>query len=181
MASWTSRRCRSCLSSNPVRRESHGLLGYCAVGLASLAGAWLFAALADGPGFALPGRLTFFACAKKVSKETHPFIRPCALRRVRSLHRCSEGRRTRSIPGPLSRWRPALKRPSRPLAPLRNDSVRPPGRGIWCSLNICAKETKRRNLLTTNKVQATRSMGPVRRPSEGVVEGGERPGWPREA
>ena len=39
MASWTSRRCRSCLSSNPVRRESHGLLGYCEVGLASLAGA----------------------------------------------------------------------------------------------------------------------------------------------
>ena len=70
----------------------------------------------------LPGEsLSLVWPRERDQREGHPFIRPCAARRVRSLHRRSEGRRTRSIPGPLR-----LKRPSRPLAPLRNDSVRPP-------------------------------------------------------
>ena len=42
------------------------------------------------------------AVAPKGTKRACPAIRPCASLRVRSLHRRSEGRLTRAIPGPLS-------------------------------------------------------------------------------
>ncbi|RRV64961.1 hypothetical protein EGI99_19605 [Stutzerimonas stutzeri] len=59
--------------------------------------------LAFGSGFALLGDSLFFARAKKSKqKKARPYIRPCAMRRVRSLHRRSRGRLTRAIHGPLS-------------------------------------------------------------------------------
>ncbi len=59
--------------------------------------------LAFGSGFALLGDSLFFARAKKSKqKKARPYIRPCATRRVRSLHRRSRGRLTRAIHGPLS-------------------------------------------------------------------------------
>ncbi|POH83722.1 hypothetical protein CXK91_03925 [Stutzerimonas stutzeri] len=58
---------------------------------------------AFGSGFALLGDSLFFARAKKSKqKKARPYIRPCATRRVRSLHRRSRGRLTRAIHGPLS-------------------------------------------------------------------------------
>ena len=60
-----------------------------------------FIELLDGAGFALLGE-SLFSVAKKVTKNACPYIRPCAARRVRSLHRCSRGRLTRAVLGPLS-------------------------------------------------------------------------------
>ena len=58
---------------------------------------------ARAPGCASHGALLFFARAKKSKqKKARPCIRPCATRRVRSLHRRSRGRLTRAIHGPLS-------------------------------------------------------------------------------
>ncbi len=45
---------------------------------------------------------SFLAVAPKGTKRACPAIRPYASLRVRSLHRCSEGRLTRAVPGPLS-------------------------------------------------------------------------------
>ena len=112
-------------------------------------------ALPERLDFALLGRLTFFACAKKVSKETPPFIRPCALRRVRSLHRRAKGRRTSASSG----------RPGRlplyatiPFALLK---------GIWCRLQGRAKGTKAKSRSAAN--WAFRQLG-VGSPSGGRVE-----------
>ncbi len=58
---------------------------------------------ARATGCASHGALLFFARAKKSKqKKARPCIRPCATRRVRSLHRSSRGRLTRTIHGPLS-------------------------------------------------------------------------------
>ncbi len=58
---------------------------------------------ARATGCASHGALLFFARAKKSKqKKARPCIRPCATRRVRSLHRRSRGRLTRAIHGPLS-------------------------------------------------------------------------------
>ncbi len=57
--------------------------------------------LLGGAGFALLGEF-LLAVAPKGTKKSCPCIRPCAARRVRSLHRCSRGRLTRAVPGPLS-------------------------------------------------------------------------------
>jgi hypothetical protein len=58
---------------------------------------------ARATGCASLGALLFFARAKKSKqKKARPCIRPCATRRVRSLHRSSRGRLTRAIHGPLS-------------------------------------------------------------------------------
>ena len=61
---------------------------------------------AEVSGFAHPGDSLFpvapCPAGKKVSKNACPCIRPCASLRVRSLHHCSEGRRTRAVYGPLS-------------------------------------------------------------------------------
>ena len=60
---------------------------------------------AEVSGFAHPGDSLFpvapCPAGKKVSKNACPCIRPCASLRVRSLHHCSEGRRTRAVHGPL--------------------------------------------------------------------------------
>src|SRR5690606_17105222 len=60
-----------------------------------------FVGLLDGAGFALLGEF-LLAVAPKGTKKSCPYIRPCAARRVRSLHRCSRGRLTRAVLGPLS-------------------------------------------------------------------------------
>ena len=70
--------------------------------------------LAFGSGFALLGDSLFSIAGrtapKKVSKNACPCIRPVASRRVRSLRRRSEGRRTRALHGPLSGGRLVLSR-----------------------------------------------------------------------
>ena len=80
-------------------------------------------------GCALHGASLFFARAKKSKqKKARPCIRPCAARRVRSLHRCSRGRLTRAIPGPLSLSpHPCGSTPyaAIPLTLLKGNQVRP--------------------------------------------------------
>jgi len=68
-------------------------------------------------GFALLGDL-LFSVTKKVSKNACPCIRPVASRRVRSLRRRSEGRRTRAIHGPLRLSRHPCRSPLSTTAPL---------------------------------------------------------------
>ncbi len=77
-------------------------------GAASLDGAASLWALTLG--FALLGD-SLFSVAKKVSKNACPCIRPFASRRVRSLRRRSEGRRTRAIHGPLRLLRHPCRSP----------------------------------------------------------------------
>ena len=96
--------------------------------------------------------------AAKVSKSACPSIRPCASLRVRSLHRRSEGRHTRSFHGPL-----CLKRPSGPLAPLHNDSARPSGRGVWRARHLVT------GLLIDRTERTFRRLG-AESPSGGRVE-----------
>src|SRR5690606_5308974 len=63
-----------------------------------------FIELLDGAGFALLGESLFsvagWPAPKKVTKNACPYIRPCAARRVRSLHRHSSGAPRRAILGP---------------------------------------------------------------------------------
>jgi len=68
-------------------------------------------------GFALLGD-SLFSVTKKVSKNACPCIRPVASRRVRSLRRRSEGRRTRAIHGPLRLSRHPCRSPLSTTAPL---------------------------------------------------------------
>ncbi len=58
-----------------------------------------FVELLDGAGFALLGEF-LLAVAPKETKRSCPYIRPCAARRVRSLHRHSRGTPRRAILGP---------------------------------------------------------------------------------
>ncbi len=60
---------------------------------------WSFIELLDGAGFALLGEF-LLAVAPKETKRSCPYIRPCAARRVRSLHRHSRGTPRRAILGP---------------------------------------------------------------------------------
>ncbi|CAM5252802.1 hypothetical protein SSTU70S_04311 [Stutzerimonas stutzeri] len=82
-------------------------------------------------GCALHGASLFFARAKKSKqKKARPCIRPCAARRVRSLHRRSRGRLTRAILGPLSLSpHPCGSTPyaANPLTRLKGNLVSPVG------------------------------------------------------
>src|SRR5690606_1475136 len=64
----------------------------------------LIAELFDGEGFALPGEL-LLPVAAKVTKSACPSIRPGALRRVPSLHRCSKGPALTGRPWPDNAFR----------------------------------------------------------------------------
>src|SRR5690606_15083219 len=72
--------------------------------LACHLGAGLFAELSVGEGFALLGEL-LLSVATKVAKNACPSIRPGALRRVPSLHRCSEGPALTGRPWPDNAFR----------------------------------------------------------------------------
>ena len=71
-------------------------------------------------GFAPYGRLTFFACAKKVSKETHPDIR-VSLRSTPLLPVPLRGPAYKGRPCPFTPLAASMR-----LVPLRNTSTRPP-------------------------------------------------------
>ena len=86
----------------------------------------------DLMGFAPYGRLTFFACAKKVSKETHPYIRP-RLRRGSLVPSPLQGHAAKGHPWPIAALATSMS-----LNPLRGDSTRPPegDLGVVCEIAV---------------------------------------------
>src|SRR5690606_23145871 len=124
--------------------------------------------LLDGAGFALLGE-SLFSVAKKVTKNACPCMRPCAARRVRSLHRRSEGRRTRAILGPLRLSPHPCGSPLYATIPL---TLLKGAFDVVCGfVQQKAKPGRIRTIL-----QTTRSPIPVRRPSGGVAQGDARHG-----
>ena len=87
-------------------------------------------------GFALYGRLTFFACAKKVSKETHPCIRP-RLRRGSLAPSPLQGHATKGHPWPIAALATSMS-----LNPFHGDSTRPPEGDLGVVCKIAVKEQK---------------------------------------
>ena len=83
-------------------------------------------------GFAPYGRLTFFACAKKVSKETHPCIRP-RLRRGSLAPSPLQGHAVKGHPWPITALATSMS-----LNPFHGDSTRPPegDLGVVCSIAV---------------------------------------------
>ncbi|CDZ95449.1 hypothetical protein BN1079_02784 [Pseudomonas saudiphocaensis] len=128
---------------------------------------WALAELLDGAGFALLGEL-LFSVAKKVTKNACPYMRPCAARRVRSLHRCFRGRLTRAVPGPLS-LSPhpcgSLPYATIPLTLLKGAV----GGAYWF-------DKKKISQAKTNDLPGDSDPVPVRRPSGGVAQGDARHG-----
>ena len=150
-------------------RTRTGLARLCAV----LHMAWYapFIGLPALMGFAPYGRLTFFACAKKVSKETHPIIRPCASLRVPSFHHRSRGTPRRAIPGPSRLSRHPCR--STPYAAIPLGLLM----GAWASpvpLQLKSKSKNyRHHSVCVEENLASSRLGPVRRPSAGVAQGDE--------
>ena len=96
-------------------------------------------------------------------------MRPCAARRVRSLHRRSEGRHTRAIPGPL---RLSPHPCGSPLCATIALTLLKGAFDVVCGfVQQKAKPGRIRTIL-----QTTRSPIPVRRPSGGVAQGDARHG-----
>ena len=89
----------------------------------------------DLMGFAPYGRLTFFACAKKVSKETHPYIRP-RLRRGSLVPSPLHGHAEKGHPWPITALAASM-----PLNPFHGDSTRPPegDLGVVCAIQLKRK------------------------------------------
>ncbi|PIA75129.1 hypothetical protein CDR19_02885 [Ectopseudomonas toyotomiensis] len=113
-------------------------------------------------GFAPYGRLTFFACAKKVSKETHPYIRP-RLRRGSLAPSPLQGPATKGHPWPIVALATSMS-----LNPLRGDSTRPPegDLGVVCTIAV---EEQRPDASNSAKITQARELVPFRRPSGGVA------------
>ena len=112
-------------------------------------------------GFAPYGRLTFFACAKKVSKETHPYIRP-RLRRGSLAPSPFQGHATKGRPWPI-----VALAASMPLNPFHGDSTRPPegDLGVICAIAV---EEQKPDAAGLNHAEITQACDPV--PSGGRVE-----------
>ena len=87
-------------------------------------------------GFAPYGRLTFFACAKKVSKETHPCIRP-RLRRGSLAPPPLQGHAAKGHPWPIAALATSMS-----LNPFRGDSTRPPEGDLGVVCEIALQEQK---------------------------------------
>lgn len=115
-------------------------------------------------GFAPYGRLTFFACAKKVSKETHPYIRP-RLRRGSLAPSPLQGHAAKGHPWPIAALATSMS-----LNPLRGDSTQPPEGDLGVVCEIAVKEQKP-DAAEFNYVEITqaRDLVPFRRPSGGVA------------
>ncbi len=96
-------------------------------------------------------------------------MRPCAARRVRSLHRRSEGRRTRAIPGPLR------LSPHPCGSPLCATIVLTLLKGAFDAVCGFVQQKAKPGRIRTI-LQTTRSPIPVRRPSGGVAQGDARHG-----
>src|SRR5690606_27374171 len=93
-------------------------------------------------------------------------MRPCAARRVRSLHRRSEGRRTRAVPGPL---RLSPHPCGSPLYATIALTLLKGAVGVACWFVGGSKSQSKFSIF-----QATRNPFPVRRPSGGVAQGDAR-------
>ena len=115
----------------------------------------------DLMGFAPYGRLTFFACAKKVSKETHPYIRPRL-------------RRGSLVPSPLQghdRMWPTDEGPSlahaalatsMSLNPFHGDSTRPPEGDLSVVCEIAVEEQRQRpDAANFNSAKIMQARGPA--------------------
>ena len=137
--------------------------------------------------------------ATKVTKSACPAIRPSALLRVRALHRRSEGRLTRAVPGPLSLSPHPCGSPLYATIPLTllkgrlelpDSHVSSPAPTLCVGANPVRSSSQScrpvqnnewtRGMGTINarsaskSHQATRSPNPVRRPSGGVAQGDAR-------
>ena len=115
----------------------------------------------DLMGFAPYGRLTFFACAKKVSKETHPCIRP-RLRRGSLAPSPLQGHAVKGHPWPITALATSMS-----LNPFHGDSTRPPEGGFCVVCEIALQEQKP-NATDFDLPQISQARAPV--PSEGRVE-----------
>ena len=141
------------------------------------------------------------AVAPKGTKRACPAIRPSASLRVRSLHRCSEGRLTRAVPGPLSLSPHPCGSPLYATIPLTllkgrlelpDSHVSSPAPTLCVGANPVRSSSQScrpvqnnewtRGMGTINarsarkSHQAPRSPNPVRRPSGGVAQGDEPQG-----
>ena len=139
--------------------------------------------------------------ATKVTKSACPAIRPSASLRVRSLHRCSEGRLTRAVPGPLSLSPHPCGSPLYATIPLTllkgrlelpDSHVSSPAPTLCVGANPVRSSSQSCRPVQNNEWtegmgtinarsarkshQATRSPNPVRRPSGGVAQGDEPQG-----
>ena len=119
-------------------------------------------------GFAPYGRLTFFACAKKVSKETHPYIRP-RLRRGSLAPSPLQGPATKGHPWPIAALATSMS-----LNPFHGDSTRPPegDLGVVCEIVLQEQKPNATDFDLPEILQA-RDPVPFRRPSGGVAWGSE--------
>ena len=136
--------------------------------------------------------------ATKVTKSACPAIRPSALLRVRALHRRSEGRLTRAVPGPLSLSPHPCGSPLYATIPLTllkgrlelpESHVSSPAPTLCVGANPVRSSSQSCRPVQNNEWtegmgtinarsarkshQATRSPNPVRRPSGGVAQGDE--------
>ena len=84
--------------------------------------------------------LRFFACAKKVSKETHPCIR--ARRPRPALHHRSRGTTGCGPPTKGRPWPITALAASMPLNPFHGDSTRPPEGDLGVVSEIALQEQK---------------------------------------
>ena len=109
-------------------------------------------------GFAPYGRLTFFACAKKVSKETHPCIRP-RLRRGSLAPSPLQGHAAKGHPWPIAALATSMS-----LNPFHGDSTRPPEGDLGVVCEIALQEQKP-NAAEFYLLDISRACGPVSRPS----------------
>ena len=82
------------------------------------------------------GRLTFFACAKKVSKETHPCIRP-RLCRGSLAPSPLQGHAVMGHPWPITALATSMS-----LNPFHGDSTRPPEGDLGVVCEIALQEQK---------------------------------------
>ena len=139
------------------------------------------------------------AVAPKGTKRACPAIRPYALLRVRSLHRHSEGRLTRAVPGPLSLSPHPCGSPLYATIPLTllkgrlelpDSHVSSPAPTLCVGANPVRSSSQSCRPVQNNEWtegmgtinarsarkshQATRSPNPVRRPSGGVAQGDAR-------
>ena len=122
-------------------------------------------------GFALLGEF-LLAVAPKGTKKSCPSIR-VSLRSTALVPSLLRGPAYKGHPWPFTPLAASM-----PLAPLRSDSIRPSERGVWCRLPgpACSNQRNALDLTLLEKLQATRSGFPFRRPSTGVAQGGSRHG-----
>ena len=119
-------------------------------------------------GFAPYGRLTFFACAKKVSKETHPCIRP-RLRRGSLAPSPLQGHATKGRPWPIVALATSMS-----LNPFHGDSTRPTEGDFGVVCEIVRQEQKPNATdIDLPEMSQARDLVPFRRPSGGVAQGDE--------